>query len=52
MKEGAVPAGTGLAQHISRVTRAGGTPVQWDSWTMGLDLLGAARRSSTSVSAA
>jgi branched-chain amino acid transport system substrate-binding protein len=39
LKEGAIPTGSGLADHIRAVTRAGGTPVQWDHLEMGLDLL-------------
>ncbi len=38
-KEGAIPDRAGLAAHIIAVTRAGGTPVQWDHLDQGLDLL-------------
>jgi hypothetical protein len=39
LTEGAIPGGTGMAPHIVAVTRAGGTPVQWDHLAEGLDLL-------------
>ena len=39
LKEGAIPSGAGLAKHIVAVTRAGGTPVQWNGLEKGLDLL-------------
>jgi branched-chain amino acid transport system substrate-binding protein len=39
VRDGAVPTGTGLSQHITAVTRPGGQPIGWDQVAHGLDLL-------------
>jgi hypothetical protein len=41
VRDGAIPAGPGLVQHIVAVTHAGGTPVQWNQLDRGLALLAA-----------
>jgi ABC-type branched-subunit amino acid transport system substrate-binding protein len=38
-EDGAIPTGTGLFDHILKVTKAGGTPISWDGLAHGLELL-------------
>jgi neutral amino acid transport system substrate-binding protein len=38
-REGAIPTGTGLSQHIIAVTRPGGTPIHWNELALGLERL-------------
>jgi branched-chain amino acid transport system substrate-binding protein len=38
-REGTIPEKLGMADHVRAVTKAGGTPVQWNELARGLDLL-------------
>jgi ABC-type branched-subunit amino acid transport system substrate-binding protein len=40
-REGTIPTGTGLSQHIVAVTHSGGTPIEWNQLQQGLALLAA-----------
>jgi ABC-type branched-subunit amino acid transport system substrate-binding protein len=38
-RQGTIPAGGGLGEHILAVTKGGGTPIRWNELDMGLQLL-------------
>jgi ABC-type branched-subunit amino acid transport system substrate-binding protein len=39
IREGAVPTGTGISEHVRAVTHAGGRPIRWDEIPRGLALI-------------
>jgi branched-chain amino acid transport system substrate-binding protein len=39
IRQGAIPCGTGLTEHVLAVTHAGGRPIQWDELELGLALV-------------
>jgi hypothetical protein len=39
LREGAIPTGTGLSKHVVAVTATEGSPVEWDEFQRGVELL-------------